>query len=258
MKLGAKGDRKLAERSYYRTWKHHVFGKDWIFDLFVGFGWLDADMLTALNESCDFRAKVAEAELASTQNTTRLDCLSAIGRARAMGLVAEADLASTQNTTRLDCLSAIGRARAMGFQIPAVAGMTKTISLAAIARAEAREVEEEVRAFERMDTVNFQETGSWTKHDNITWKERRATADNYWKYAHSLSLAAGHNFMDRDGVMQKNAPEGIVERAVRTYLEKNPWPTVLKMKKRYLGRPQEKHRGGDKKGQSWKRSQSVR
>ena len=261
LKLGAKGDRKLAERSYYRNWKHQVFGKDWIFDFFVGFGWLDEHMLTALNESCDFRAKVAEAELASTQNTTRLDGLSDLGRARAMGLAAEATLAATKNTTQLGCLSAIGRARVMKFPIPAVEGMTHTISYAAVARADAREVEGEVRSLERMDTVNFKETGTWTKHDSDVWKDRRSTVDHHWKEAHALSLAAGHNFMDRDGVMQKIAPEGIVERAVRTYLEKIPWPTVQRMKKKYVGKPQEKHWGdkkGDKKGQSWKRSQSVR
>ena len=183
LKLGCKGDRKLAERSYYRNWKHEIFGKDWIFDFFIAFGDLDVGMLDALNEACEYRAIEADKKAAK-----------------------KADPASTRNTTSLDRLSARGRAAAMGFPVPDVEGMTRTISLAAWARHDAREVEEEVRTFEKLDLEIFKETNVWTPAMAKTWNERRALADMEWENAHKLSLAAGHNFIDRYGKWQTSAP----------------------------------------------------
>ena len=237
LKLGCPGDRKLAERSYYKTWKHETFGKDWIFDLLLAFGDLDIGMLHALNESCDYRARVMQ----DPEFTPYVGPVSGP--------------ASTRVTTSLKRLSARGAAAQMGFPLPDVQGMTKTMSAAACARQDAMEIEEEVLAYEKYDLDLYSHTGEWTEEMAHIWADRRGVSDRAWEWAHRLSHDAGHNFTDRSGVWQKIAKESIVERAVRTYLEKNDWPQVLQMKKQYEGRPPKpSKRAGEKKAPQPKRA----
>ena len=92
----------------------------------MAFGWLDEDMVAALNESCHNRAEVKKGS----------------------------GLASTQETT-FARLSAINRAKELGNAPPPVEGLTKTISLAAQLRQDAKEMEEEVQSYEDEERLEW-------------------------------------------------------------------------------------------------------
>ena len=234
LKLGSPGDAGRARRTYFKTWQHETFGKQWVFDMFVAFGDIDAAMIEAINESCDHRAKaLRDPDFTPT-------------------VVLPLDPASTRDTTTLERLSARGRAAQMSFELPPVQGLVKIASEAAQMRQDAKEMEEEVLKFEQADRDEVERTGQGTDLQKDTWNERRGVADRAWAVAHRLSYDAGFDFTDRSGVRQFLSKESIAAKAVRTYLEKNAWPQVLRMKKQYRGRPPK--RAGDKKGPQPKRT----
>ena len=47
---GSPGDCAHTARSYRKNWQTEIFGNEKIYDLFVAFGWVDGEMLYALNE----------------------------------------------------------------------------------------------------------------------------------------------------------------------------------------------------------------
>ena len=61
------------QRSWWRSWQHQVFGKDWFYRLFVAFGTIEPAMLEIVSELALHRAKFAREALASSQGDALVD-----------------------------------------------------------------------------------------------------------------------------------------------------------------------------------------
>jgi hypothetical protein len=209
MQAGSPGEAGRQSRSYSRSWKHQLFGKDWIFDLFVAFGDIDAEMVTCLNESCIQRAKEKEDDLKP----------------------------ATSRETEFKRLSDRGRAERLGYALPEVRGMTGNQSEARAARQEAREMEEELACLEAHDMRAY-EAGAGNFTPNSIWRERTDVVDRAWTSALELSYAAGFSFYDRQGKWQEIAKDSIVALAVKLYFQRchREWQTVTGWKRKYEAR----------------------
>ena len=153
------------------------------------------------------------------------------------------DLASSQET-HIERLSARNRADVLGYAKPAVQGLTKTLSRAAQARADAKQMEEESLAAEghASDSFGIWRSGNWPSVEMKRWHGRRNAVDSAWAEATRLSLEAGHNFTDRSECLVEIQQESLVARALRFYLSKTrkrSWQHVEAWRKEYKGRPKE-------------------
>ena len=208
MSAGSPGCTNRASRSYFKSWQTEVFGKDWLYDLFVAFGYVDREMVQCLNEACVQRAE---------EKRESMD-------------------PATSRDTQFGRLSGRSRAALYGFAMPPVEGMTKKRTEAYEAREAARQMVEELNVVKYKDMRAY-ENGRADLTPNHVWLARADVVDRAWQEAMVLSYAAGHTFTDRWGAVHHLSAESIVARAVRLYFEeprKRSWLQVAGWKHTYL------------------------
>ena len=214
---GAPGNESRSLRSYYKNWQTDSFGKQWIFDFFVAFGWINGDMIEAINEESDHRAKRNK----------------------------DTDSASSRVTT-FERLSPQNRARHLNEPVPPVRGISRSQTPASQLRQEAKDMSKQLEKFEANDLEEYRRTNWWTDRQQELWLRRRAEVAAAWDEAERLSYDAGQNFKDRYGKMQILEDDKFSACAVDRYLKKprtKPWVMVEGWAKTY-----ERPKGGGKRG----------
>ena len=75
------------------------------------------------------------------------------------------------------------QARELGEPAPAVQGLTRGRGPAAVARALAKDLEDDMNQMEAIDDEEYYRTRSWTAEQESVWHERRAMVDREWNKA---------------------------------------------------------------------------
>ena len=114
----------------------------------------------------------------------------------------------------------------MGMEAPPL----RELSEAALARAYAREMEQELKDLEESEWEEWKWSYLWNVEQQVQWWTRRAQVEAAWDEADRLSFDAGHDFTDRRGVRRYMSEESVDDRAVRTFtaMVTNPYSTHVR------------------------------